>query len=72
MNQNRFCESAVSDVRFTPKSGHQNWAVVPPRRNKSGSLAIFAAIRRASSLVSSFAAEPSNDFSNQRLSPSHA
>ena len=38
----------------------------------SGSLAIFTAMLRASSLLSSFAAEPSNDFSNQRLSPSHA
>jgi hypothetical protein len=28
-----------------------------PRRNSSGSLAIFAAIRRASSLVSNFAAD---------------
>jgi hypothetical protein len=36
---------ASVDVRFTPKSGHQNW---PALRSISGSLAIFTAIRRAS------------------------
>src|SRR5262249_33114657 len=33
-------------VRFTPKSGHRNRHVYHLRRDNSGSLAIFAAIRR--------------------------
>jgi hypothetical protein len=45
------------DVRFTPKSGHWNRHVYHLRRDNSDSLAIFAAIRRALSLVSSFAAD---------------
>jgi hypothetical protein len=39
----------LRNVRFTPESEHQNLARVT--RNSSGSLAIFAAILRASSLL---------------------
>jgi hypothetical protein len=39
-----------------PESGHRNWPVTLGRNN-SGSFAIFTAIRRASSWVSSFAAD---------------
>ena len=39
----------------TPENGHQNLAFVT--RNSSGSLAMFAAIRRASSLLSNLAAD---------------
>jgi hypothetical protein len=39
-------EKRASDVRFTPKSGHQAFM---SRRTSSGSLAMFAAIRRVSS-----------------------
>src|SRR5262249_7699831 len=38
------------NVRFTPESGHWNRHVYHLRRSDSGSLGIFAAIRRASSL----------------------
>ena len=46
-------------VCFTPKSGHQAFMSTRARfeRSRSGSLAIFAAIRRASSLVSNLAAD---------------
>src|SRR5262249_5991090 len=43
-------------VRFTPESGHRNRPAYYLRRTSSGSLAIFAAIRRASSFVSSLVA----------------
>ena len=43
-------------VSCTPESGHRNRHVYHLRRTNSGSFAIFAAIRRASSLVSGFAA----------------
>jgi len=38
-----------TNVRFTPKSGHRNRPADYLRRTGSGSLAIFAAMRRASS-----------------------
>src|SRR5262249_33235937 len=43
-------------VRFTPESGHRNRRAYYLRRINSGSLAIFAAIRRAASFVSSLVA----------------
>jgi len=45
------------NVRFTPESGHWNLPAYYLRRSNSGSLAIFAAIRCASSLVSNLAAD---------------
>ena len=45
------------NVRFTPKSGHRNRPAYYLRRTNSGSLAMFAAILRASSLVSNLAAD---------------
>ena len=50
-------EQLLSDVRFTPESGHRNRPAYYLRRSKSGSLAIFAAVRRASSWVSGLAAD---------------
>ena len=47
----------LGDVRFAPKSGHRNRPAYYLRRSNSGSLAIFAAIRRASSRVSGLAAD---------------
>src|SRR6516165_2993165 len=44
------------DVRFTPETGHRNRHAYHPRRTNSGSFAIFAAIRRASSSISNLAA----------------
>jgi hypothetical protein len=38
------------DVRFAPNSGHQNWPALTAWRSSSGSLAMFAAILRASLL----------------------
>jgi hypothetical protein len=54
----QFCTEATLtpspvDVRFTPESGHRNRPAYYLRRTNSGSLAILAAIRRASSFVSS-------------------
>jgi hypothetical protein len=43
--------ACLHDVRFTPESGHRNRHAYHFRRNSSGSLAIFAAIRRASPAV---------------------
>ena len=42
--------ASPTNVRFTPKSGHRNLAS-QVQRNNSGSLAIFAAIRRTSPLL---------------------
>ena len=42
-------EARPINVRFTPESGHRNRPAYYLRRTSSGSLAIFAAIRRASS-----------------------
>jgi hypothetical protein len=39
------------NVRFTPESGHRNRPAYYLRRTNSGSLAMFAAIRRASALL---------------------
>jgi hypothetical protein len=39
------------NVRFTPESGHRNRPAYSLRRSNSGSLAIFAATRRASSFA---------------------
>src|SRR5262249_59106739 len=50
-----------ADVRFTPKSGHRNRHVYQFRRDNSGSLAIFAAIRRASSLLSALSGSVKKD-----------
>ena len=45
------------NVRFTPESGHRNRPAYYLRRSNSGSLAIFAATRRASSFASNLAAD---------------
>jgi len=39
------------NVRFTPESGHRNRPAYYLRRSNSGSLAIFAAIRRAGTQI---------------------
>jgi hypothetical protein len=44
-----------ADVRLTPNSGHRKRPRYQLRRTNSGSLAIFTAIRRASSFVSNLA-----------------
>jgi len=60
----------LTNVYFTAESGHQKPPYVTFGRSSSGSLAIFAAIRRASSLVSSLAAErrPGSSPKNNLLS----
>jgi hypothetical protein len=56
-NDTNLQDSAMSEIiRFTPKSGHQNWPAFS-WRNSSGSLATLAAIRRASSLLSNVATD---------------
>ena len=53
-------EARLLDVRFTPKSGHRNRPAYYLRRSNSGSLAMSAAIRRASSRVSRLSVGVSN------------